>query len=176
MGNEPIECSTNDCDEHRFKFNTVIQFKKEEQLQQLQTHNLPEDILNSHFGEIDYSLKDKCKTDEWCNAFILLIMKYYQTKPLTISSSIVNDDDDSNISPLVCRIFKTFELTKNDDDILLASDVEGLLNDDKTKIKTELTALGIVKKRVKSRGAFRDKICYLGIKIKITENDTDDEH
>jgi len=180
MGNEPIECSSNDCDEHRFKFNTVIQFKSEEQLQQLQTHNLPEDVLTHHFGTIDYSLKDKCKTDEWCNAFILLIMKYYKNEPLTASCSIVDDDDDSNTSPLICRIFTTFELTKNNDDILLASDVEGLLNDDKTKIKNELTALGIVKKRVKARGPFRDKICYLGIKIKNTENDyendTDNEH
>jgi len=180
MGNEPIECSSNDCDEHRFKFNTVIQFKSEEQLQQLQTHNLPEDVLTHHFGTIDYSLKDKCKTAEWCNAFILLIMKYYKNEPLTASCSIVDDDDDSNTSPLICRIFTTFELTKNNDDILLASDVEGLLNDDKTKIKNELTALGIVKKRVKARGPFRDKICYLGIKIKNTENDyendTDNEH
>lgn len=177
MGNDPLECSTNDCNEHRFQFNTIIQFKNEEQLQQLQTHYLPEDVLNHHFGKIDYSLKDKCKTDEWCNAFILLIMHFYKSEPLTVSNSIVNDDDDSNISPLICRIFTTFELTKNDDDILLATDVEGLLNDEKTKIKTELNALGIIKKKVKSRGAFRDKICYFGIKLKNVEieADTDEE-
>ena len=180
MGNDALECSTNDCDEHRFQFNSLIQFKNEERLQQLKTHDLPEDVLTHHFGTIDYSLKDKCKTDEWCNAFILLIMKYYQNKPLTVSSYIVNDDEDSNTSPLICRIFTTFELTKNNDDILLASDVEGLFPDEKKKLNTELNALGIVKKKYKSRGAFRDKVCYFGIKIKNTENDyindTDEEH
>jgi hypothetical protein len=116
MGNDYLECSTADCNEHRFQFNSLIQFKKEETIEQLKNLNIPENIIDERFGVIDYTLKEQCKSEAWCNAFIILLMRYYKNQPLAIPQ--INNDDDDNEQPLICRIFNKYDITNNEKDIL----------------------------------------------------------
>jgi hypothetical protein len=172
MGNDNLQCSTNDCNERRFQFNSLIQFMNKDEIEELKKKGLPQDIIDTRFGTIDYTLKDKCKTEEWCNAFVLLILKHYKEEPLSVS--IIDIEEEEN--PLICKIHKLFDITTDKKDILLVSEVNKLFEDETKKLWNELKALGIVKNRCKARGVYRDKECYFGIKLK-TENDdeTDDE-
>ena len=173
LGNHHVECSTADCNEHRFQFDSVVQFKKQEQIDELKKFDLPQEIIDDHFGLIDFELKKNCQSVEWCNAFILLIMDNYKRQPLNVPQNI-NDCENGSEIPLICRIFKKYEITKNIKDLLLAADVEMYFGADKKKLAIELNALGVVKKKCNARGEFRDKLCYYGIKEKL-ETESDDE-
>jgi hypothetical protein len=165
MGNDYLECSSADCNEHRFQFNSIIQFKKAEQIEELKELNLPDNIIDERYGIIDYSLKEKCRSDEWCNAFILMVMRYYKNEPLSVFQK-KEDEIDDNEKPLILRIYEILEITNNEEDIALASDVDNLFMNEKKKLALELKGLGVNKKRNKGRGLLRDKICYFGLKIK----------
>ena len=171
LGNSNLECSTSDCNEHRFQFKSIIQFKKPEQMDELKKLDLPQNIIDDHFGLIDYNLKQNCQSVEWCNAFILLIMRYYKNQPLSVSQ--INDDEGE--TPLIFKIFQKYEITKNLKDIILVADIEREFGADKKKLSIELNALGVLKKKCNVRGELRDKICYFGIKEKIEAVESDDE-
>ena len=174
VGNHNLECSTNDCNEHRFQFYSVVQFKKQTQIDELKKHKLPENVLEERFRTIDNTLKNCCQSEEWANAFILILMNYYIREPLSVPQ--ISNCDNENDIPLVCRIFKKYEITKNIKDVLLATDVELHFGADKKKLSIELNDLGVVKKKNKTRGEFRDKYCYFGIKEKMEdENESDNE-
>jgi hypothetical protein len=173
MGNGYLECSTTDMNEHRFQFSSLIQFKKQEQIDELKKLNLPENVIDERFGIIDYSLKEKCQSEEWCNGFILLIMRFYKTEPLTVHLN--KDAENENEKPLICRLFDKFEITNNEKDIILACDVEIYFGDEKKKLAAELKALGIVRKECKVRGPFRAKVCYFGIKTKDEVEEENDD-
>ena len=147
MGNDYLECSTIDCNEHRFQFNSLIQFKKEETIEQLKNMNIPENVIDERFGVIDYTLKEQCKSEAWCNAFIMLLMRYYKNQPLSIPQ-INNNDDDDNEQPLICRIFNKYDITNNEKDIILACDIESIFGNEKKKLADELKALGVTRKNV----------------------------
>jgi hypothetical protein len=151
----------------------VVQFKKQEQIDELKKHNLPENVLEDRYRTIDNTLKNCCQSEEWANAFILILMKYYTREPLSVPQ--IRDCDNENDVPLVCRIFKKYMITKNIKDILLATDVELHFGADKKKLAIELNDLGVIKKKCNARGEFRDKICYFGIKEKMEDEVESDE-
>ncbi|MCX6210233.1 MAG: hypothetical protein NTZ59_12245, partial [Bacteroidetes bacterium] len=160
FGNSSLECSTSDCNEHRFEFESKIQFKSEAQINTLLKYNLPQNIQESHFGVINTKLKEKCQSIEWGNAFILLIMKYYKNQPLSvIQTSNVEGEEET---PLICKIFEKYIITTDPKNIILAGDVE--------------RSLGVIKQKYKGGNKnFRDKMCYIGIKEKIEVVESDDE-
>lgn len=175
FGNNDLECSTTDCNEHRFQFKSIIQFKKEEQINELKKFDLPQDIIDDHFGIIDFNLKQNCQSVEWSNAFILLIMRYYKSQPLCVVQ--VSNIDNEGEMPLICKIFEKYEITKDVKDIILSSEIESELKSDKKKLTLELEALGVTKKKYKGGNKeCRDKVCYFGIKKKIElVDEIDDE-
>jgi hypothetical protein len=174
MGNGFLECDANDCNEHRLQFNSVIQFKTEEQISYLISQGLPEE-MSSRFGIIDYTLKDKCKTDEWKNAFTMLIIKHYFNQPVHIPSS--NDiDEESSEAPLIISIYNKLEITGKNEDFVLASTIENLFeNESSKKLALEFKNIGITKKKSKNRGDTRDKMCYFGVKIRELDTNGNEE-
>jgi len=166
FGNSSLDCSTSDCNEHRFEFESKIQFKHESQINTLIKYNLPQNVKDEHFGIINTKLKEKCQSIEWGNAFILMIMKYYKKQPLSVIQNTAIEGEEE--IPLICKIFEKYNITKDIKDIILAGDIERDLDADKKKITSELTSLGVIKQKYKGGNKnFRDKMCYLGIKEKI---------
>lgn len=162
MGNNFINTDSPDCNEHRLQLNSVNQFKTQVQLDELKTQGLPEDVLK-RYGLIDTTLKEKCRTEEYCNAFIHLMMCYYTDKPIHITQKY--DDDDDNEKPIIYQIYEKLEITGSQDDYALVTDVINLFNIEKKKLNIELTSLGVIKKKSFKLGT-KDKYCYFGLKIK----------
>jgi hypothetical protein len=99
MGNNFLECDVADCNEHRLQFNSVVQFKTDDQITELKEQGgLPKEVID-RYGVIDTTLKDKCRTLEWKNAFIVLVMKHYFDKPVHIKQDA--EECDEGEKPLI---------------------------------------------------------------------------
>lgn len=57
----------------------------------------------------DDSIKDKCASIEWCDAFIHLLMNYYKTEKIVIQ----NIEDNDNSGNLTINVLKHFQITKD---------------------------------------------------------------
>ena len=86
------------------------------------------------------------------------MIKYYKNQPLAVPQ--INNDDD-NEQPLICRIFNTYNITNNEKDIILASDVELIFGNEKKKLAVELKALGVSRKECNIRGPKEKKFVIL---------------
>lgn len=54
-------------------------------------------------------MKIKCATEEWSNAFIHLLMKYYKSEPVLI----VSDNENDEVETLTTKVLKMFQISKN---------------------------------------------------------------
>ena len=160
-GNNTIECTTDDCDETRLKFESVIQFKSTEEINQLKQANVSEHFL-SRFKLKDTTIKNKCKSIEWANAVVYLLMSKYKevipVTPLKNKEQIIENN-------LTNEISANFEITNNEKDQIPTTIVYNdiLKNFDKGKINTEFEMMGIIKKK-SSIQPFRNKYVFCGIK------------
>jgi hypothetical protein len=164
-GNNTLICDTVDCDETRIEFSSVTQFKTQEEIDFMKQEGREESEMKRYKVK-DATIKDKCKTIEWGNAMVYLLLQNYQNTAVTIPKSLDVEDN-----TLLGSLKSNFEFTHSDEDFVLCNDVHGLLSSyDKGKILLELTALNIFKKKSKKKGECRDKWCYFGIK-KIEKDD-----
>jgi len=163
FANYKLESTDKDADEKRVEFESVIQFKTNDEIDDLKTR-LPIDVVNKTYFEKDETIKDKVNTDEYKDAFILLVLEHYTDKAV----SIIKPKDDDDNRNLLEEIYDVLEITLNYNDIVLGSDLNHLFKFPITKVKIELTALGVQFKRNKSRidTDKRDKMCFYGIKLK----------
>ena len=163
FANYKLESTDKDADEKRVEFESVIQFKTNDEIEELKTR-LPIDVVNKTYFEKDETIKDKVTTDEYKDAFILLVLEHYTDKAV----SIIRPKDDDDNRNLLEEIYDVLEITLNYNDVVLASDLKHLFKFPMTKVKIELTALGVQYKKNKSRidTDKRDKLCFYGIKVK----------
>jgi hypothetical protein len=174
MGNNEVIVDDKDAYEHHIPFHSVNQFKSQDEINRMRERGESELVLQS-FKIKDPTIKDKCLTEEWKNAFVYLVYQHYIDNAVSI---IKEDVDDEEAMSLRQNILRMFDITNNPNDYILCSLVENNLNNNKKKIKNELDSLGIRKIKSNRRDATRDKNIYIGIKFKPvddTDNESDEE-
>lgn len=159
-GNNSLECDTFDCNETRLEFSSVNQFKTKEEIEFMKQEGRDE-MEMKRYKIADPTIKDTCKTLEWKNAIVYLILQNYSLQSVEIPK-ILNIEDNS----LLGCLKNMFEFTYNNDDCILSSDLHSLMSSfDKGKVTLELNALNIFKKKA-TKGVNKMKWCYFGIKEK----------
>jgi len=168
-GNYSLLMDSEDCGETRVEFESVVQFKSKEEIDKLKENCDVEEM--ERYKLANPNIKDKCRTDEWCNAMIYLIYESYKDKPIDILKEV----DDEQVG-MVATLKKLFEFTKDDTPILATEVISMMSEFDKKKVEAELSSRNIFKKKHSKSGQFRDKWCYYGLKKRPNEqNDEFDE-
>lgn len=98
MANDCPSLTNDDALQTCCEFNSTISFKTQEEIDGMKAKGEDEIILQQ-FRVGDALIKDKCKTDEWCNAFIMLMVQAYQVSAVPFLNKIelntaVDEDDD----------------------------------------------------------------------------------
>jgi hypothetical protein len=159
MGNYSLLMDSEDCDENRVEFESVVQFKSKAEIDKLGESCDADEM--ERYKLADPIIKDKCHADEWTNAMIYLIFESYQDKPV----DIIKEVDDEQVG-MVATLKTLFEFTK-DDTPILAAEVTSLMSGfDKKKLEIELSSRNIFKKKHSKAGDLRLKWCYYGLKKK----------
>ena len=164
MGNNEILVDTDDAFEHRIEFHSVIQFKTQEEINQMIENGEPE-IITQAYKIKDEDIKIKCTSDEWRNAMVYLLYEYYRKTPVSTERKAEEVVENENQS-LRQKIIEQFNITCNQSDEILCVSVEDILDADKKKIKNELESMRVKKIKCK-RGVNRDKNVYVGLKQKV---------
>jgi hypothetical protein len=163
MGNNEILVDTEDAFEHRIDFSSVIQFKTQEEINQMIENGVPKMVIQAYKIK-DENIKIKCTTDEWRNAMVYILFETYKKTP--VSTERRSDEVLEAVNRTLRQaIIETFDITFDLQDELLCTVVEELLDADKKKIKNELESMKIKKVKCK-KGANRDKLVYVGMKTK----------
>ena len=161
LGNNAINVDVKDAYEHCVEFSSVNQFKSQQQIDDMRNRGEPE-LLIQGYKVKDPTIKTNCLTNEdWKNAIVYLLFQNY--KDYAVENSHKCEDEDNTMS-LRKTILTKCIITQNKKDEVLATKMEEHINDCKKKIKNELESMGVIKKKVKS-GEYRDKLCYIGIKL-----------
>ena len=170
MGNNEVIVDDRDAYEHHIPFHSVNQFKSQDEIDRMRERGENELVLQSYKIK-DPTIKDKCLTDEWKNAFVYLIYQHYIDKSISV---IRNDEEDEETMTLRQNILRSFTITNSNNDYILCSTVEDYLSDSKKKIKNEFISMGVTVIKSNRRDETRDKKIYVGIKV-IIADDTDNE-
>jgi hypothetical protein len=104
-------------------------------------------------------IKEKCTSDEWCNAYIHLLLKYYKPKKLIPSVVMENEGE----MGLTAKILSHFKITKNYNDNghritnrnLVAYHSNLGFTDSYEKFRTELIGLGCQEFKIKNDRGLR---------------------
>ena len=72
MGNNEVIVDDKDAYEHHIPFHSVNQFKTQDEINRMRERGESELVLQS-FKIKDPTIKDKCLTEEWKNAFVYLV-------------------------------------------------------------------------------------------------------
>jgi len=175
MANDCPSLTNDDALQTCCEFNSTISFKTQEEIDGMIARGENELILKQ-FKVGDPLIKDKCKTEEWCNAFIMLMVQSYQSHAvpcidkIELNPVVGEDDDDdpeANKTNLRKFIITAFEITNCETDFLKSDAIHEVFEEkaygdiSAKKIAIELKAIGLTKsKKGGSRG-------WLGIKTRL---------
>ncbi len=101
------------------------------------------------------------KTEEYSNAIIYLLMQNWKETKVQLNRDSSNDE---NVKSLISQIKENYELTGNNDDNILCSEIYAQFTD-KKKINIELSNNNIHKKKC-TKGENYNKWCFYGIRLK----------
>lgn len=159
MGNSQLQCDSKDCDETKIEFSSVVQFKTQAEIDYMKEQNRS-DLEMKRYKVADADIKKKCETLEWKNAVIYLILENYKNLCVDVIPELDVEDNS-----LLGTLQEKFEFTYNNDDIISCEVLHEKLGCfDKGKIKLELNAMNIHKKKNQKQGLLKNKWCYYGIK------------
>lgn len=161
MGNYSLNFDSNDVMEHCLEFNSTIQFKSKRELDAMVKSGESE-LLMSSYRVRDDQIKDLCKTNDWINACVWLLLNNYVDEAVPCFK--VNDDEDE--MSVRKKLLETYEITRNEEHFIPVCDVVSYIGGCKKKITNELQSFGVLKKKNKYRGDMRDKSCFFGLKAK----------
>jgi hypothetical protein len=167
FGNSDLMFDSNDCNETRISFTSVVQFKSEQEINMMRDEKRSE-LEMTRYRIRNEKIKEITKTNEWKMATIALIAGHYNDKPV----EIVHDVEIDETKVLLQQIQSLFEFNygpdKETDEWLIPTKVlySKLSDYGAKKIKTELNSMNIFDKKIKRDCAFRDKHCFVGIKLK----------
>ena len=165
-GNSSLELS-GDLKEHLIEFESVVQFKKQDEIDRLRDNGMDELLLKKYQVK-DADLKEKCGSSDWQLAVIYLI--YINYTDTALSSGVQDNTDEKDFS-LIEQFTEDYEITNNyDDDIVLIKEIQSMDygKQDWKKLKAELENLGVIIKECKKRDdRYRNKVCCFGIRKKL---------
>lgn len=162
-GNNSLICDNPDCDETRIEFNSVVQFKTQNEIDFMKQEGRDEKELE-RYKIADPNIKTLCKTLEWKNAIVYLLMENYTDKCVEIEKHIDIEDNS-----LIANLKEKYDFTYNNEDVILCSELHANMSVfDKGKIALELNSINIFKKRA-TQGVNKGKFLYFGIKMKNIE-------
>ena len=171
MGNNSLLVDTDDAFEHRIAFNSVIQFKTQEEIDHMRANDVDPRIIEIYKIKDD-NIKMKCTTEDWRNAMVYLLFENYKTSP--VSTAKKSDDIEDENQTLRQLILEKFELTGDSNhEILCTLAVKILDGVDKGKLKSELASMHVTTKKSKKK-QYRDAVVFVGIKEKQIEAEVDD--
>lgn len=160
LGNEDLQCDTNDSNETRLEFSSVVQFKSAEEIKAMQDEGRNE-LEMKRYRLSDPNIKTTCSTDAWKFAMVGIIMESYTNDKVSIIKDI-----DTEENTLLGRLNEIFEFTYKETDIMQTKEVYSKIEEyDNKKIKEELKAMNIFDKK-QTKGELKMKWCFVGIKIK----------
>ena len=170
MGNNELLFDEDDTKEQQIQFKSVVQFKTQEQIDELRANGESE-LFISAYKVKDATFKDSCKTEAWANAFVYLLYENYINSAISVEYKTNEDDDDKG--SVRKQIFQHCEVTLNEKDVLLGEDVYSRLGCNKKKIVNELESIGVQKSKP-SKGLYRNTWCFSGLKVKPQELESDE--
>lgn len=136
MGNNGLLVDTDDAFEHRIEFNSVIQFKTQEEIDQMRASGVDPRVLEVYKIKDDH-IKMKCTSEDWRNAMVFLLFENYKTSP--VSTAKKSDDIEDEHQTLRQLILEKFDLTgESSHEILCSTVIEKLGDVDKRKLAIEL--------------------------------------
>lgn len=159
-----------DTKEHQVQFKSVVQFKTQEQIDEMRANGMSE-LFISAYKLIDATFKVNCQTEAWANAFVYMLYENYVNSAISVEYKTNGDDDDKG--SVRKQIFQHCEVTLNEKDVVLGEDVYSLLGCNKKKIVNELESIG-VKQSKPSKGLYRNRWCFSGLKLKPQKSESDD--
>lgn len=106
----------------------------------------------------DLSLEDKLNTDEYMNAFVMLLFNSFKDCAVKI------EVDEDEIISILGVIQQHYMFTSNADDVILCDDLYELVGD-KKKLIAELQSINVIKKKHNKKDALRNKQVFVGIKL-----------
>ena len=170
-GNFDLLIDSNDCNETRVEFNSVVSFVDQSQIDTYKECGMEEDELK-RYKVADNDIKNKTKTTEWANAIIYMLYENYNVNRVNIIAEITTDE----LSPYKAIKEKYIITGNHENDFILCQDIHDNLADFcKGKLCTELQALNVLKKKYTKTGPLRMKWCYLGIKLKLEEKKPEEQ-
>jgi hypothetical protein len=101
------------------------------------------------------------KTEEYSNAIVHLLMTHWKESKVEIKRDISNNEIATS---LINQVKEFYEITGNNNDCVLCSDIYALFVD-KKKITLELSNYNIHKKK-STKGEYKDKWCFFCIRKK----------
>jgi len=177
MCNDCPEFTNDDALETCCEFNSTISFKPKCELDELKKTKC--ELVLRQYREGDPLIKDKCKTDEYANAFIMLMVQNYKDEAVSCvrDETIVDiagekEEKDDVGGGLREFIINSFQLTNSKTDFIKNADIievfEALEFGDISikKIGIELKAIGMI--NAKGTNGVRG---WLGLKKKVVDDE-----
>jgi hypothetical protein len=166
MGNYALTFDSPDVMEHCLEFNSTVQFKAQSDIDAMRVDGEDERVINSYLARDD-TIKDSCRTDDWMNACVYLLLQNYST---TAVSCFKRGDDDEEVS-VRKLILQRFDITLDLNDRILVSDVVNEIGSCRKKIINEVVSFGVEKRKSNTRDNTRGNQCFYGMRLKEQEND-----
>lgn len=136
------------------------------------------DVITRNYRVGDDNIKDKCDTDEYANAFIMLLLRNYSKEKIDLKSlkREMSGDDDTQLTILEF-VYKTYQYTGDEKDRLAINDIR--------REYKEVTGADISSQKIV--GQFKDAfpvkktnkgLCVCGFKPKaeVQDEEISDEH
>jgi hypothetical protein len=171
-GNHSLELE-GDLKEHLIEFESVVQFKKQDEIDRLHASGVNPLILNS-FHVKDDNIKKLCSSTEWKMATIYLIYSNFVNTALTIERGEAEEEGDETILERFCG---EYEITNNAENVVPIKELQMKpYGKDWKKLKAGLEGLGLAIKKCNYRNnILKDKMCCFGIKIREIEGEEGEE-
>lgn len=151
MGNDMMPFSSNDVLEKCLMLTSVTQFKTQEyidkELQNAKDCPILYESLKQRLKVADQTIRDKIKTDEWADALVRIMIRYYTEKPVVID--IEGEQQDDECEALDKKVVASFKFTGIKTDTVTNENLRAFANRNNTSLrKLKETMVGI-DKRVK---------------------------
>lgn len=163
-GNFSFQCDSNDCYETCCQYSSVTQFKTQAEINAIKADETRSETELKRYRLSDPNIKDKCISEQWSNACIMLMVQNFKSFAVPI---MLEDSDEVEINEVIAGINEKYEITLDAEHMILADDIKTRLPLlDKKKIALELQAMNVHKVRCNKTGPFRNKWVYTGIKVR----------
>lgn len=161
-GNNDLVMDNADANETRLQYHSVIKYESIDEINKMRAQGRSE-LEIQKYKIADPDMLEKCKTEQWANALIYLVIQNYKDYAVPKRN---DDDDGDETNHFFDDLLKMYIITDNHNDMILSSTLdEDMDKYDKKTIKNELQNVNVFKVKCKKRNDYRDKCVYTGIKI-----------